>query len=199
MTTIGMTEYASPTSIDISGIDAEGWLLGARHHLSPNRDARPPGTPIDLLVIHNISLPPGKFEGDWIDDFFLNRLDPTVHPYFTTIAEIRVSAHLLIRRDGRLIQYVPCEQRAWHAGVSCFQGRERCNDYSIGIELEGDDTTPFTKAQYRVLAECTQRLRIRYPAITLERITGHSEIAPGRKTDPGPFFDWVCYRNLSRS
>ena len=179
-----------------SGVDAAGWLTGFQHHPSPNVDARPPGADIDLLVIHNISLPPDEFGGDWIDAFFLNRLDPSAHPYFASIAGMRVSAHLLIRRDGALIQYVPCEQRAWHAGLSCFQGRERCNDYSIGIELEGSDRIPFTDAQYRALADCTQRLQIRYPAITHERITGHSDIAPGRKTDPGPAFDWGRYREL---
>lgn len=189
-----MKKYAVSTGPDIPEIDAEGWLQNALRHPSPNHDERPSGTLIDLLVIHNISLPPGEFTGDWIDDFFLNQLDPTAHPYFAIIAEMRVSAHLLIRRDGRLIQYVPYEQRAWHAGTSCFNGRERCNDYSIGIELEGDDMTPFTEAQYRVLADCTRRLQVRYPAITPERIIGHSDIAPDRKTDPGPAFDWDDYR-----
>lgn len=173
--------------------DAEGWLPTARHQPSPNYDARPPDTVIDLLVIHNISLPPGEFGGDWIDDLFHNRLDPTAHAYFAAIAAVRVSAHFLIRRDGCLIQYVSCTQRAWHAGVSSFMGRERCNDFSIGIELEGTDTTPFTRAQYHTLAACTRHIRARYPAITLERIVGHSDIAPGRKTDPGPMFDWRCY------
>jgi N-acetyl-anhydromuramoyl-L-alanine amidase len=175
-------------------IDAEGRLLGAEHRPSPNQDARPPQTAIDLLVIHNISLPPGEFGGDWIDDLFHNRLDPNAHPYFTPIAAVRVSAHLLIRRDGRLIQYVPCAHRAWHAGVSSFQGRERCNDYSIGIELEGTDETPFTEAQYAALAACTRRLQRHYPAIIAARIVGHADIAPGRKTDPGPAFDWARYR-----
>lgn len=176
-------------------IDAEGWLAGAERRPSPNFNARPAGTEIDLLVIHNISLPPGELGGPWIDDLFLNRLDPSAHPYFAPIAGIAVSPHLLIRRDGRVIQYVPCELRAWHAGVSSFQGRERCNDYSIGIELEGADDIPFTDAQYGSLASCTRRIRARYPAITPERITGHSEIAPGRKTDPGPAFDWGRYRS----
>ena len=178
-----------------SDIDSEGWLAGAERRPSPNQDARPAAAAIDLLVIHNISLPPGEFGGDWIDDLFLNRLDPSAHPYFAPIASVRVSAHLLIRRDGRLIQYVPFEWRAWHAGVSSFQGRERCNDYSIGIELEGTDETPFTEAQYRVLADCTRRIRSRYPAIDAARIVGHGDIAPGRKTDPGPAFDWVRYRD----
>ncbi|MBK1717120.1 N-acetylmuramoyl-L-alanine amidase [Thiocystis violacea] len=178
------------------GLDPAGWLTGAERRPSPNQDERPPGTDIDLLVIHNISLPPGEFAGDWIDDLFLNRLDPTAHPYFAPIASVRVSAHLLIRRDGRLIQYVPGERRAWHAGVSSFDGRERCNDYSIGIELEGADDVPFTEAQYRTLADATHCLQIRYPAITARRITGHSDISPGRKTDPGPAFDWARYRAL---
>ncbi|MTW19728.1 1,6-anhydro-N-acetylmuramyl-L-alanine amidase AmpD [Allochromatium palmeri] len=175
-------------------IDVEGWLAGAERRPSPNQDARPPGTVIDLLVIHNISLPPGEFGGDWIEALFLNRLDPNAHPYFTPIAAVRVSAHLLIRRDGRLIQYVPCECRAWHAGLSSFQGRERCNDYSIGIELEGTDETPFTEMQYAALVACTRHLQRHYPAITAERIVGHADIAPGRKTDPGPAFDWARYR-----
>jgi N-acetyl-anhydromuramoyl-L-alanine amidase len=178
-------------------LDGAGWLPGAQYHPSPNCDQRPIDTPIDLLVIHNISLPPGEFGGDWIDDFFLNRLDPKAHPYFTTIAAVCVSAHLLIGRDGRLIQYVPCELRAWHAGTSSFMGRERCNDYSIGIELEGTDTAPYTAEQYQTLADCTRWLRGRYPGITPERIAGHSDIAPGRKTDPGPAFDWGRYLDLA--
>ena len=179
---------------DAAGIDADGWLIDAERRPSPNCDPRPAGTPIDLLVIHNISLPPGEFGGDWIDDLFCNRLDPTAHPYFEPIAGVRVSAHLLIRRDGRSIQYVSLEQRAWHAGLSCFQGRERCNDYSIGIELEGTDETPFTEAQYARLVACTHQIRRHYPAITDARIVGHADIAPGRKTDPGPAFDWLRYR-----
>ncbi|MFB1485534.1 MULTISPECIES: 1,6-anhydro-N-acetylmuramyl-L-alanine amidase AmpD [unclassified Thiocapsa] len=180
-------------------IDAEGWLAGAERRPSPSRDARPPGTDIDLLVIHNISLPPGDFSGDWIDDLFLDRLDPAAHPYFREIAGLRVSAHLLIRRNGRLLQYVPFEQRAWHAGVSRFAGRERCNDFSIGIELEGTDDIPFTEVQYARLAKCTGQILDRYPDITEERIAGHAEIAPGRKTDPGPAFDWSRYRrSISR-
>ncbi|QGU31797.1 1,6-anhydro-N-acetylmuramyl-L-alanine amidase AmpD [Thermochromatium tepidum] len=176
-------------------LDAEGWLAEAERRPSPNQDRRPPGTVIDLLVIHAISLPPGEFGGDWIDALFHNRLDPNAHPYFAPIATVRVSAHLLIRRDGRLIQYVPYECRAWHAGVSSFQGRARCNDYSIGIELEGTDETPFTESQYARLAVCTRRIQQRYPAITLDRIVGHADIAPGRKTDPGPSFDWARYRH----
>ncbi len=177
-----------------AGIDEEGWLVDARRRHSPSQDTRPPGTDIDLLVIHNISLPPGNFSGDWIDDLFLDRLDPLAHPYFREIAGLRVSAHLLIRRDGQLLQYVPFEKRAWHAGVSRFAGRDRCNDFSIGIELEGTDDIPFADAQYRRLADCTRRIIRRYPGITEERIAGHDEIAPGRKTDPGPAFDWNRYR-----
>lgn len=177
-----------------SGIDAAGWLSGAERRPSPNHDPRPPGATIDLLVIHNISLPPGDFSGAWIDDLFLNRLDAGAHPYFHRIAGQRVSTHLLIRRDGQLLQYVAFERRAWHAGVSRFAGRERCNDFSIGIELEGTDETPYTDAQYECLADSTIRIMRRYPGITGGRIAGHSEIAPGRKTDPGPAFDWVKYR-----
>ncbi|MBN2885100.1 MAG: 1,6-anhydro-N-acetylmuramyl-L-alanine amidase AmpD [Chromatiaceae bacterium] len=176
-----------------TAINAEGWLAGARRCPSPNQDARPAHSLIDLLVIHNISLPPGDFGGPWIEDLFLNRLDPEAHPYFATIAALRVSAHLLIRRDGALVQYVPFERRAWHAGVSVFQGRERCNDYAIGIELEGSDDCPFTAAQYRALIDSTQAIRARYPTITPERIAGHSDIAPGRKSDPGPAFEWEHY------
>lgn len=177
-----------------TAIDAEGWLAGARRCPSPNQDARPAHSPIDLLVIHNISLPPGEFGGPWIEDLFLNRLAPEAHPYFATIATLRVSAHLLIRRDGALVQYVPFERRAWHAGVSVFQGRAHCNDFAIGIELEGTDDCPFTAAQYRALIDSTRAIQVRYPAITAERIAGHSDIAPGRKSDPGPAFDWEYYR-----
>ncbi len=171
-----------------------GWLPGVRRSPSPNCDPRPPGTDIDLLVLHNISLPPGEFGGRWIDDLFHNRLDPQAHPYFRAIAGLRVSAHLLIRRDGSAIQYVPLQLRAWHAGVSCFRGRERCNDFSIGIELEGTDQTPFREPQYASLARLTREVMHRYPAITPERLTGHSDIAPGRKTDPGPAFNWARFR-----
>jgi AmpD protein len=186
-------DVADRSSADLQ-IGADGWLADALRHPSPNRDQRPPETCIDLLVIHNISLPPGDFSGDWIDDLFLNRLDPAAHPYFEGIAGQPVSAHLLIRRDGRLIQYVSCEERAWHAGLSCFAGRERCNDFSIGIELEGTDDIPFTEIQYARLTDCTHQIMGRYPAITEARIVGHSDIAPGRKTDPGPAFDWERYR-----
>ncbi len=171
-----------------------GWLDQARRCASPNCDRRPPGTTIDLLVIHSISLPPGEFGGAWIDQFFCNRLDPAAHPYFATIADLRVSAHLLIRRDGELVQYVPLHLRAWHAGESAFQGRCRCNDYSIGIELEGTDDRPFTDAQYQTLIATSGVLLAAYPAIGLERIAGHNDIAPGRKSDPGPAFAWNDFR-----
>jgi len=155
---------------------------------------------IDLLVVHNISLPPGEFGGPWIDDLFLGRLDPTRHPYFAVAAAAGpVSTHLLIRRDGRLIQYVPLDLRAWHAGRSCFEGREACNDFSIGVELEGDDETPYQPAQYRTLIRATQVIMAAYPAIKPNRIRGHNEIAPGRKTDPGPSFDWDLYRDALSS
>lgn len=177
----------------VGAVDAKGWFRGAERRPSPNRDPRPAGTPIDLLVIHNISLPPGEFGGPWIDDLFLARLDPQAHPYFRGIAGAPVSAHLLIRRDGRCTQYVPFGERAWHAGVSCYAGRERCNDFSIGIELEGTDDRPFEPAQYQALAEVTRALMAAYPGIRPGRIAGHSDIAPGRKTDPGPCFDWGLY------
>lgn len=169
------------------------WLPDARRTPSPNCDDRPPGISVDLLVIHNISLPPGQFGGEAIEAFFQNRLDPSAHPYFAEIAPLRVSAHLLIRRDGHTLQFVPLNRRAWHAGQSCFQGRERCNDFSIGIELEGTDDTPFSDRQYDRLIELTRAIQILYPSITPERITGHSDIAPGRKTDPGPCFEWQRY------
>lgn len=171
-----------------------GWLSGVQRCPSPNHDERPAETPIDLLVIHGISLPPGRFGGPWIADLFTNRLDPEAHPYFAEIHQLRVSAHVLIRRDGEVVQFVPTTRRAWHAGLSCFAGRERCNDYSIGIELEGVDDAPYEDAQYVRLVDVTAALRRAYPRITPERIVGHSDIAPGRKTDPGPAFDWARYR-----
>ena len=173
-----------------------GWLTQARRVPCPNWDERPPGQAVDLLVIHNISLPPGSYGGPWIDDLFQNRLDPDAHPYFPKIAHLHVSSHLLIRRDGELIQYVDINRRAWHAGTSRFAGRERCNDFAIGIELEGEDRTPYEGIQYRVLAETAREIMERFPAIGAERIVGHSDIAPGRKTDPGPAFDWERFRKL---
>ncbi|VAX12864.1 1,6-anhydro-N-acetylmuramyl-L-alanine amidase [hydrothermal vent metagenome] len=167
-----------------------GVLDVARQVPSPNCDARPAGTVIDLLVIHNISLPPGCFEGNAIDCFFTNRLDVEAHPYYAGIADMRVSAHLLLRRDGSIIQYVPFSQRAWHAGESCFQGRSRCNDYSIGIELEGTDELAYAEIQYQALQSLITVLSQAYPGIRPGRIVGHCDIAAGRKTDPGPAFDW---------
>jgi AmpD protein len=173
-------------------------LPGAIQQPSPNQDERPADCGIDLLVIHNISLPPGEFGGPWIDHLFLNRLDPTIHPFFRDIYQLRVSCHLLIRRDGRLIQYVPLNKRAWHAGESNFCGRQQCNDFSIGIELEGTDDQPYTDAQYVTLCHVTGDILSRFPEITTDRIVGHSDIAPGRKTDPGPAFDWRRYHRMIR-
>jgi AmpD protein len=175
------------------GFDRRGWLDGARRVPSPNADERPPGTEVSLVVIHGISLPPGRFGGDAILRLFANRLDPGEHPSFATIAGLRVSSHFLIRRDGSLVQFVPCGERAWHAGASRWKGRERCNDFSIGIELEGTDERPYTGKQYRRLAALVRRIRTRWPAGDL---AGHADIAPGRKTDPGPAFDWARLRRL---
>ena len=172
---------------------AKDWLPDVRHTPSPNCDPRPKDSQVDLLVIHNISLPPGCFEGDAIEDFFLNRLNTEAHPYFAQIAQLKVSAHFLVRRDGQVQQFVSMLERAWHAGVSSFSGRERCNDFSIGIELEGTDDCDFDDRQYQALATLTRQIRERFPAISKERITGHSDIAPQRKTDPGPCFDWQRY------
>jgi AmpD protein len=177
----------------------EHWLPRAHRLPSPNCDERPAAGDISLLVIHNISLPPDQFGGPWIDDLFLNRLDHSAHPYFEQLRELRVSAHCCIFRDGRLTQYVPFDRRAWHAGKSTFEGRERCNDFSIGIELEGCDTRPFTQAQYARLVRVTRVLLQAYPKLTRSRIVGHSDIAPGRKTDPGPHFDWARYRKDLRT
>lgn len=172
------------------------WLRDVAHRPSPNADERPAGCPVDLLVIHNISLPPGEFGGRYISDLFMNRLDPQGHPYFAWIAQLRVSCHLLVGRDGGAVQFVALDRRAWHAGQSNFCGRERCNDFSIGIELEGSDDMPFTDHQYDRLVRLTGEIRSLYPAITAQRIVGHSDIAPGRKTDPGPCFDWHRFREL---
>jgi N-acetyl-anhydromuramoyl-L-alanine amidase len=168
-------------------LDASGWLADACRLPSPNCDARPEGMAIELIVIHNISLPPGIFEGDAVIDLFTNRLDWDAHPYYQDMRGIEVSAHFFIRRDGSLIQFVPCTLRAWHAGQSNWQGRDRCNDFSIGIELEGSDSLPFTEAQYAALIPLLRTLKQAYP---VQAILGHSDIAPGRKTDPGPHFDW---------
>jgi len=172
-----------------------GWLQSAPKLPSPHCNPRPAGE-ISLLVVHGISLPPDQFGGPWIDDLFLGRLDPQAHPYFAEIAGLEVSAHCLIRRDGSLTQYVSFLERAWHAGRSRFMGREACNDFSIGVELEGTDTTPYTEAQYQSLANLARCLMAAYPQITRERIVGHSDIAPGRKTDPGPAFNWSHLRDM---
>lgn len=167
-----------------------GWLAGARRVDSPNYDARPPGCKPELIVIHAISLPPGEFGGRCIEAFFTNTLDAGAHPYFGEIAELCVSAHFLIRRNGELIQFVSCDMRAWHAGVSIYQDRDNCNDFSIGIELEGCDEVAFKTIQYVRLAALIDVLIRTYPTLSRERIAGHSDIAAGRKTDPGPCFDW---------
>ena len=172
-------------------IDPETHRLDRAHqHPSPNQDERPPNTAINLIVIHNISLPPGEFGGPWIDALFTNTLVADAHPYFCAIHDLRVSAHLLIRRDAEVIQYVPFHRRAWHAGQSCYQGRTRCNDFSIGIELEGCDDIPYTDEQYQALTHIIKALWQTYPTLLPEYITGHADIAPGRKTDPGTAFDW---------
>lgn len=181
-------------------IDIISGLLLDHHYVeSPNYDARPDPKDINLIVIHNISLPPGDFGGPWINDLFTNRLDPKQHPYFQDIHQMEVSAHILIRRDGEIIQYVPFHKRAWHAGKSNYCGRERCNDFAIGIELEGADDQAFDAIQYEKLAELIDTLLKTYPTLSRQRITGHSDIAPGRKTDPGSQFQWALLRNLLKT
>lgn len=176
-------------------LDSAGLAAKIRYLPSPNFDERPADAVIDLLVIHNISLPPGEFGGPGIIDLFMNRLDPAAHPYYRGVAHLRVSAHFLVRRDGELIQFVACTKRAWHAGESTWRGRARCNDYSIGIELEGADEQPFADIQYGQLARLVKALQTAYPEL---EIVGHSDIAPARKTDPGPCFDWPRLRELVR-
>jgi AmpD protein len=173
--------------------DAEGRLLRALQIPSPNCDLRPAATQITLLVVHSISLPPGRFGGPAVIDFFLNRLDHRAHPYFEQIRGFEVSTHFFIRRSGELIQFVPCAMRAWHAGRSQWKGRERCNDFSIGVELEGTDDTTFSDSQYMEIARLTFELQRKYP---IRDIVGHSDIAPGRKSDPGLGFDWARYRSM---
>lgn len=178
-------------------IDSQlGLLLESEYHHSPNQNERPDKTDISGIVIHNISLPPGEFGGGWIDDLFLNQLDPTAHPYFKDIADIKVSAHVLIRRTGQLVQYVPFHQRAWHAGESCWDAREGCNDFTVGIEIEGCDEKTFESVQYQQLAKLINSLVETYPKLDKSRVTGHQHIAPGRKTDPGPHFDWDYLNKL---
>ena len=168
-------------------------LANAQFLASPHYDDRPTDADIDLLVIHCISLPPEQYGADYVEDFFMGTLDCSLHPYFQQLTSVRVSAHIYIKRDGQLIQFVPFDKRAWHAGLSEFAGQSRCNDFSIGIELEGDVNHAYTSAQYQCLAIVTADIQQRYPLITQDRITGHSDIAPVRKDDPGPYFDWSHY------
>ena len=168
-------------------LDEQGWLCGATHIASPNYDSRPAGMPVELLVVHAISLPPEQFGGNGIVELFTNTLNPAEHPFYAEISHLRVSAHFLVRRDGAVYQFVSTLQRAWHAGVSSWQGRERCNDFSIGIELEGSDYQPFEPVQYEILNQIIAACRAWFPIL---EVTGHLHIAPQRKTDPGPFFCW---------
>ena len=169
---------------------ATGLVVGARRVLSPNYDERPLDAELGLIVVHGISLPPGEFGNGWIDRFFCNDLPADAHPYFATIQNLMVSAHVLIARDGTLTQYVPFDRRAWHAGRSEYCGRSACNDFSVGVELEGTDELPYAEAQYRALGQLIVALRRAYPSLRRAEVVGHSDIAPGRKTDPGPAFDW---------
>lgn len=175
--------------VKIVQINAHGLLVGGEYIPSPNCDDRPAGA-IELLVIHSISLPPGEFGGIGVQQLFTNTLNVTSHPYYQTIAGLKVSAHFFVRRNGRIVQFVSCSKRAWHAGTSCWQGRQCCNDFSLGIELEGSDAVPFNDAQYAALINLTMALRAAYP---LRGIAGHHNIAPQRKTDPGPCFNWTRY------
>jgi AmpD protein len=190
---------ANPRASAHARLDAgTGLLEWARQVPSPNCDDRPPGMLPDLIVVHGISLPPGEFHGPWIDLLFSSALPRDEHPYFATVADLRVSAHLLIRRTGEVVQYVPFHRRAWHAGASSWQGRERCNDFSIGIELEGTDHTPYESTQYAMLARVIAELCRAYPSLSPGRIVGHSDVAPGRKSDPGLSFEWPRLRSLVR-
>lgn len=187
---------ARPLPQSMSSNIVDGWLQEASKSYSPNFDLRPDEDDISLIVLHCISLPPGEFGGAWIDRLFTNTLPADAHPYFAGIQHLRVSSHLLIRRDGSMVQYVPFHKRAWHAGVSSYRGRTVCNDFSIGIELEGTEYLEYTSAQYGRLAEVIKSLLAAYPTLSPEAITGHSDIAPERKTDPGPSFDWERLRRL---
>ena len=175
---------------------ATGLMRGAKQIASPNYDARPAGVEADLIVIHGISLPPGEFGGPWIERLFTNTLPAEIHPYFAEVAPLRVSSHLVVQRDGALTQYVSFADRAWHAGQSNYQGRAACNDFSVGVELEGADTLPYEATQYEALAAVVAALCAAYPRLSADRLVGHSDIAPGRKTDPGPAFDWPRARRL---
>jgi AmpD protein len=193
----GLSKYLHAVAAGVDSVS--GLLRGARQVPSPNFDARPDGILPELIVVHGISLPPNQFGGPWIDQLFTNSLPPDEHPYFATVAQLKVSSHALIRRDGEVVQYVPFHQRAWHAGASSYQGRERCNDFSIGIELEGADETPYEPAQYRMLSAVILQLCAAYPSLSLSHIAGHNDIAPERKTDPGPAFDWQRLYALLRA
>ena len=184
-----MTEQSDRPMLQI---DSHGWCAQARRVPSPNCDARPDGVDVSLLVVHNISLPAGQFGGPYISQLFTNQLDCSAVPEFASLIRLRVSAHFLIRRDGQLMQFVPTTQRAWHAGVSSFEGRERCNDFSVGVELEGTDLVSFTDAQYSRLTALTIALQQAHP---LRAVCGHAHVAPARKTDPGPFFEWYRYQS----
>ncbi|MES1195461.1 MAG: 1,6-anhydro-N-acetylmuramyl-L-alanine amidase AmpD [Steroidobacter sp.] len=185
------TEFAKELNIDATGL-----LLQVRQVSSPNADDRPAGMQPDLIIVHGISLPPGEYGGPWIDQLFTNLLPAGPHPYFKQIEGLKVSTHVLIRRDGELVQYVSFDKRAWHAGVSNYQGRERCNDFSIGIELEGTDELPYEAVQYRQLANLIVSLCRHYPSLSTAHVVGHSDVAPGRKTDPGESFDWPRLRAM---
>ena len=185
-----------PSRLDLD--PATGLAGRARQVPSPNCDDRPPGLAADLIILHGISLPPGDYGGPWIDRLFTNRLPADAHPYFAEVAALRVSAHALVRRDGEIVQYVPFHRRAWHAGLSSWQGRERCNDYSIGIEIEGTDASPYETAQYAAVAALIVELCRAYPSLSPDRVVGHSDVAPGRKTDPGVAFDWPRLRTEVR-
>jgi N-acetyl-anhydromuramoyl-L-alanine amidase len=190
-----------PNSATLRGADLRievesGLLQGARQIASPNRDSRPPGVEADLIVVHGISLPPGEYGGGWIDRLFTNTLPAEGHPYFAEVCALRVSSHVVLNRQGAATQYVKFTDRAWHAGTSMYQGRTACNDFSVGIELEGTDTTPYEAAQYHALADIVAALCAAYPNLSADRVVGHSDISPGRKTDPGPAFDWPRARRL---
>jgi AmpD protein len=187
-----ISPLTAPLSIDA----ATGLLGGARQVLSPHFDARPAGAAPELLVVHGISLPPGEFGGPWIDRMFTGTLPAAAHPFFQELAGARLSAHALIRRDGQIVQYVPFGERAWHAGVSQYRGRSACNDFSIGVELEGTEHTPYSAAQYQQLAALSAALLRAYDSLSAEHIVGHSDIAPERKGDPWPTFDWQRFRSL---
>jgi AmpD protein len=174
----------------------QGLLTGARQVPSPNKDERPSDCSARLIIVHGISLPPNQFDNTYIEDFFTNKLDIDMHPYFKEVAGLEVSSHLLIKRDGEIVQFVPFHERAWHAGVSCFDGADNCNDFSIGIELEGADHIPYTQLQYQQLTASCKALMAAYPSLSCDAIVGHCDVSSGRKTDPGESFDWPHFRRL---